>query len=74
MAGSGSIAPEEVVPTVATTTHGTSPASRSAAMAAARATGSMAWSASVAIDRSWSAANPATRTPFSTDEWACEDV
>ena len=42
MSATGSIAIDDVVPTVATTMHGTNPAARSASMAAASASGRIA--------------------------------
>ena len=70
MSATGSKAPDEVVPRVAHTKNGTRPASRSAAIAAARASGRMANALSWATTRIASVPMPAIRSPFSTLEWA----
>jgi hypothetical protein len=78
-AGSGSNAPVEVVPSVATTSAGVSPARRSASNARARSAGSIRRPASVPIVRTrlasfgWSA-SPATIAALITDECACVEV
>jgi hypothetical protein len=70
--GTGSKAVVDVVPAVAHTKKGRRPAARSSAMAASSASGRMANAASWATTRRLSVPTPATRTPFSIDEWACE--
>ena len=63
-----------VVPTVATTAAGRTPAATSAAMAAERAPGSIRNSASVGIFRRLSVPIPSATTALSTEEWAWSDV
>ena len=71
MAGTGSSAVDEVVPTVAHTNEGAP--SLSAAIALANASGRMANDSSTSTNRGGSV-SPATRAAFSTDEWAWFDV
>ena len=74
IAGTGSTASELVVPMVAITRHGTRPAARSSSTAAASRSGRRAKASSTSISRTWSARSPATRAPFSSDEWACVEA
>ena len=74
MAGTGSTAPDEVVPTVAATKQGTRPASRSAVITAASAPASMAKSSPTSIIRNAWSPKPAIRTAFSIEEWAWLEV
>ena len=70
IAGDGSNAVELVVPWLAHTQNGCSPAALSSAMAASSASGRMAKSRSTATTRIRSVPIPAIRSPFSIDEWA----
>ena len=72
MAGSGSMALEEVVPTVAQTKAGVSPPARSAAMWAASASGRMAKRSSTATLRRFSTPRPAIFMALSREEWVWE--
>ena len=74
ISGTGSNAIDDVVPAVAQQKNGTNPDARSVAMASASASGRIENAASVGTKRTWSSASPATRAPFTTDEWACSDV
>ena len=74
ISGNGSIAPEEVVPTVAVTKQGVFPVRRSSEMFRASASGRIAKSAFTSIDRRFATPNPATRIAFSMEEWAWVDV
>ena len=75
MAATGSIAVDDVVPTLATTKNGVSPAARSSAMAAASASGRRA---KRVVDLDQPAAgpgcSPAMRTAFSIELWAWVEV
>jgi hypothetical protein len=68
MAGTGSIAVVEVVPTVATTPNGITAARRSFSIAAASASASMRSFSSVGIFRSALNPNPSVITALSTLE------
>jgi hypothetical protein len=70
----GSIALEEVLPTLAQTKAGVSPAALSAAICAARASGRMAKCSSTAMVRRFSRPRPATIMAFSMEECACEEA
>jgi len=74
MAGAGSIAVEEVVPTVAQTKHGVCPARRSSSMARSSASGRIAWLASTSIRRTFRRPIPAMPAAFSSDECAWVEV
>ncbi len=67
----GSNAIDDVVPWVAQTKNGTSPAARSAAIVSASASARIANEWSWATSRSRSVPIPAMRSPFSTLEWVC---
>jgi hypothetical protein len=69
MSGVGSNAIDDVVPWVAPTKNGTSPAARSASIASARASARIANDPSWGTIRSRSVPMPAMRRPFSTLEW-----
>ena len=71
---SGSNAVVVVVPQVATTAHGRSPAATSAATASASASGRMAWRSSVAITRMLARPKPASSAAFSTELWLCAET
>src|ERR1035438_10171474 len=70
IAPTGSIAFEEVVPTVAHTKNGVSPACRSASTCRAKASGRMARFSSTSISRRFSTPMPAIIAAFSREEWA----
>src|SRR5450631_3178688 len=72
--GKGSIALEEVVPTVAQTKNGVSPALRSFSIALARASASIAKFASVGISLRLSRPMPAIPMAFSVAECAWLEV
>ena len=72
ISGVGSNAIDDVVPCVAQTKNGTSPAASSASIASASAAGTIANDASWATVRMRSVPMPAMRRPFSMLECACE--
>ena len=74
MSAIGSIAVDDVVPTVPTTKKGTKPSATSCAIASANRSARMAKSSSTSTLRSCSSAKPATRIPLSTDECAWVEV
>ena len=74
MAGTGSTLVVEVVPTVAVTQQGRSPAARSASIIACSASGRMRNSASTGTLRTLSWPMPTAIAPFSMDECDCSDV
>ena len=69
MARTGSSAVVVVVPVVATTAHGTRPAARSSAIAAASASGRSANAESQAMWRMLSRPKPASSAALSTELW-----
>ena len=75
ISGSGSTAVVEVVPIVATTIAGITPAARSASIAARSASGRMAWvRGSTSTARTPSVPSPAIRAAFSIEECPWVDV
>ena len=72
MSTTGSNANDDVVPRVAQTKNGTSPAATSAPTIAASAAGPWRTWRSWATTRSRSVPMPAMRSPFSMLEWACD--
>ena len=74
MGPSGSTAVDDVVPTVATTQAGRTPAARSASIAAASASGRIAKAPSTGMVRSISRPMPESLTPLGTDECASADA
>ena len=74
IASVGSNAVVDVEPAVAHTKNGTKPATWSAATMVASSSASIRCSPSVGTTRRWPARRPATRAPFSSDEWVSEDT
>ncbi len=73
MARTGSIAVVPVLPTVATSAHGTRPAASSSAIAWLRRSTRSAWLSSVSIRRRFCFPKPASSAAFSIELWAsCE--
>ena len=70
----GSTAPVLVLPAVATTQNGSSPASRSSATAASTAATDSRWAESGRSTRRCAGSKPSTRQARPTEAWVCSDT